>query len=234
MTPQPDIPALIEELKKYADQFNYGDYSQDLVKRTISALSASQPGFWYTPAGHVLAVLRAEVRGWSRDTLAARKVLDTIDSLARSQPTTASTEELLKGYADGDRTVVPDNLREAFNAVYDDGRRDPLNPSPSAAASTVSVGKHNRFVAYGEIDLCDTCFNSSGHNVAWEQAHSYPSANTLPTEETDAPDTTVKRCGGDTDWIDPCPCVRPQGHAGFHSCTHEHPIDAVEAEEDEK
>lgn len=31
--------------------------------------------------------------------------------------------------------------------------------------------EHSMILVEGEIEVCDTCINSLGYNVAWDQAH---------------------------------------------------------------
>ena len=39
-------------------------------------------------------------------------------------------------------------------------------------AEQTSSGEHRKVSLYGgEIDVCDTCVNSLGYNITWEQAH---------------------------------------------------------------
>jgi len=34
-----------------------------------------------------------------------------------------------------------------------------------------SSGEHKRIVMYGELAVCDTCVNSLGFNIRWDQSH---------------------------------------------------------------
>jgi hypothetical protein len=48
-------------------------------------------------------------------------------------------------------------------------------------SDVLSSGKHDRIVRYG-FDVCDTCINSLGLNIRWEQAWCQNGVEILPSE----------------------------------------------------
>jgi hypothetical protein len=66
---------------------------------------------------------------------------------------------------------------EAWDEGFDAGERDvwlhwPADDSKGTIDCIPNPYKdHQKIIVEGEIEVCDTCINSLGYNIAWQQAH---------------------------------------------------------------